>query len=1001
MAISLGATTPGRSAWFSYAIFLLFFQTEDASAMSVSTSTNEYQVLKEESACDNAASGGQMSIAKLPSNTSTTSTTVKQMATVQSLQKPGLPNPVEATNTRAETAPTEQEEEEPYDLLTEALHAAVVAPSERNQQVLTTGSNSLTTTVNELAQISALTAAIGPIRPPAMALPANSIQPSAVADSAPNLLAEPNFGASISSETPFHKKEPIPVIEGTIEPQNVRLLASDEPLQPESLQISRPEVTPKMDVAEASSKMLGPSFMSVSDEMRPSSNTGVVEGSRLLSETNELQIDSGEPFLKDKEPIGMPWTKLDSTEDVRGFVEPSGAGIQVNIEGVAENLEKMHSFSIVVESHEEQSRKSTENLAESTSIQIKIEDLSLRSGTSMPPVNSEGIASRVPETPGTALDATEVVQEYFETSVAIIQPNIEEEVAKNYAKVSFNLEVAKSLKNQQKYPVGESPIQFNVEKPPKFAGMVGDEITDESLAIQQEPTIETAPLLSCVEDSSEAAISSKLDVNEIEPYFERPFVEGTTESPQLVVSQIDAEKSPSNAKICTTLGPKAQEGQHDSLAVTDPEIVQDSSIKMDMNAVEICSAPIAEASGSQPEPLKGSTVQHHIDQFEKSKEEISSVTDVEVNPNSNLRLSANVLPYSSISPNFVDEKPSYGSINECLTVADVETGYNPNVLVGDNDEPSGQSMQGSLPRVNVPDSNLEESADVLKDSSYYNNIPDAVPTEVPESSLVDDAESDPNVNLQGSASIAEDLSCSNMFPAEVNEKPVAKSSFAINVESNFGFNLQLLANVPDEQSKSTSDVSNIVPTYLDPQLPSGMVAGPSNGLDVDPTKKLNPTAIPQSQLEKAQVLVEIVPVEDSLEEPITNSPNELHRQPELVVDTSNARLFGVGSPGPPVEEASSSTELPSSNTLIQPIQTGSGTNSLLAIESSTFEVSNSPVPEETLPFEAFNPMQANLDEDTQSSYPHSNNADDTPSESGGRLVDYNNTDSSASESINR
>ncbi|KAL5110260.1 Bromodomain-containing protein 9 [Taenia crassiceps] len=154
---------------------------------------------------------GHMSMAKMPSNTSTTNTTVKQMATVQPLQRLVSPscassddksiasNTLETCTTGADRESEDEEEEEvedgeTFDILSAALDASVTpATSEQisqqqpqqQQYVLTTycvmesgatsavleapgnptiAANPLAASVNDIAQISALTAAISPIQ---------------------------------------------------------------------------------------------------------------------------------------------------------------------------------------------------------------------------------------------------------------------------------------------------------------------------------------------------------------------------------------------------------------------------------------------------------------------------------------------------------------------------------------------------------------------------------------------------------------------------------------------------------------------------------------------------------------------------------------------------------------------------------------------------------------------------------------------------------------------
>ncbi|VDM30214.1 unnamed protein product [Hydatigera taeniaeformis] len=155
---------------------------------------------------------GHMSMAKMPSNTSTTNTTVKQMATVQPLQRLVSPsctssddksiasNTLETSTTEAEKESEDDEEVEDeeggtFDILSAALDASVTPAvseqmpqqqqSQQQQYVLTTycmmesgatsavleasgnpaiGTNPLAASVNDIAQISALTAAISPIQ---------------------------------------------------------------------------------------------------------------------------------------------------------------------------------------------------------------------------------------------------------------------------------------------------------------------------------------------------------------------------------------------------------------------------------------------------------------------------------------------------------------------------------------------------------------------------------------------------------------------------------------------------------------------------------------------------------------------------------------------------------------------------------------------------------------------------------------------------------------------
>ena len=153
----------------------------------------------------NSSGSGQMSMAKLPSNTLTTSTTVKQMASVQPPQLlAGSDSHTTSPDAMVEAPPTvtaeadEEQNEDSFDILSVALSASLTTePEQLHQQqnqsfVLTTLplmevgpgaaviepiatpqpppppslqlSNPLAASVNEIAQISALTAAISPIQ---------------------------------------------------------------------------------------------------------------------------------------------------------------------------------------------------------------------------------------------------------------------------------------------------------------------------------------------------------------------------------------------------------------------------------------------------------------------------------------------------------------------------------------------------------------------------------------------------------------------------------------------------------------------------------------------------------------------------------------------------------------------------------------------------------------------------------------------------------------------
>lgn len=195
--------------------FPLFFIKLESSFLSLQADTTEnlpssissdFQTLEVDS-----TGSGHMSMAKMPSNTSTTNTTVKQMATVQPLQRLVSPpcassddksvtsNRLEISTRGAEKESEDEEEEEgageeTFDILSAALDASVTpATSEQilqqqpqqQQYVLTTfcvmesgtasavleassnptiAANPLAASVNDIAQISALTAAISPIQ---------------------------------------------------------------------------------------------------------------------------------------------------------------------------------------------------------------------------------------------------------------------------------------------------------------------------------------------------------------------------------------------------------------------------------------------------------------------------------------------------------------------------------------------------------------------------------------------------------------------------------------------------------------------------------------------------------------------------------------------------------------------------------------------------------------------------------------------------------------------
>ncbi|KAM3172591.1 hypothetical protein ACTXT7_014221 [Hymenolepis weldensis] len=217
--------------------------TTATTTSSVLLSVNESQTLSEESVSGGnaTASGGQMSIAKLPSNTLTTNTTDKQMTAFQPQQNSAEEAEITSNEQDEEDRKDEEEEEGEgsFDILTEALNAAIVTPSDRNQPVLPDA-----VTVNELAQISALTAAISPIQQNFMPLPTSPIQHS---PGVPTTSAVPqNIPLIVSGGAPISTPIPISIIGQSGEPKFIPVLASGTQIYSPGVSISSipPQITP-------------------------------------------------------------------------------------------------------------------------------------------------------------------------------------------------------------------------------------------------------------------------------------------------------------------------------------------------------------------------------------------------------------------------------------------------------------------------------------------------------------------------------------------------------------------------------------------------------------------------------------------------------------------------------------------------------------------------------------------------------------------------------------
>ncbi|VUZ53918.1 unnamed protein product [Hymenolepis diminuta] len=217
--------------------------TSATTTSSVSLSVNELQTLNEESVSGSnaTASGGQMSIAKLPSNTLTTSTTDKQMTAFQPQQNSAEEAEITSNEQDEENRKDEEEEEgeESFDILTEALNAAIVTPSDRNQPVLPDA-----VTVNELAQISALTAAISPIQQNFIPLPTSPIQHS---PGVPTTSAvSQNIPLIVSGGAPISTPIPLSIIGQSGETKFIPVLASGTQIYSPGVTISSipPQITP-------------------------------------------------------------------------------------------------------------------------------------------------------------------------------------------------------------------------------------------------------------------------------------------------------------------------------------------------------------------------------------------------------------------------------------------------------------------------------------------------------------------------------------------------------------------------------------------------------------------------------------------------------------------------------------------------------------------------------------------------------------------------------------
>ena len=254
-----------------------------------------------------SSSGGQMSMAKLPSNTLTTSTTVKQMASVQPPQLLAVATSASASASEtsvainAESVETEEENGEPFDILSAALSASLTTEPEQMQKsqaqqsfVLTTlplmegvsnpaaieasgsltiappppppPSNPLAASVNEIAQISALTAAISPIQ----ALPTGAPPPP------PSRLAKPLL-MSVAGEVVSSASSTLLVLN-----------RSESPLPVSSSEESSPEkLTTPIEV--------GPSQV----EDHPIPLVEVLEGSSETEKSSGVEETSNEILIED------------------------------------------------------------------------------------------------------------------------------------------------------------------------------------------------------------------------------------------------------------------------------------------------------------------------------------------------------------------------------------------------------------------------------------------------------------------------------------------------------------------------------------------------------------------------------------------------------------------------------------------------------------------------------------------------------------------------------
>ncbi|VDO10729.1 unnamed protein product [Rodentolepis nana] len=1044
---------------------LIFKTTSTTTTSSVQLSANDLQALNEEesvSGSDTVGGGGQMSIAKLPSNTLTTNTTDKQMTAFQphnNSTEEETASDEQAEEGGKDGKEEEEEEEESFDILTEALNAAIVTPADRNQPVLPD-----VATVNELAQISALTAAISPIQQNYMPLPTSPIQHS---PGVPTTSAIPQNVQAMACGGGTPVTSPMPPIGQAGEPKYVPVLASGAQVYPPaSLQIgytlmqqselaqnmeanSLPVQETTMRAAEPlSDPMSAPleSLQTIDTQICHSSTAqkmdipsvpGVPKPASVpLHEAQDLPVIEKHIDLSNiSEPVQTGTTQPclsetavedSSKADVSSFnpdVTVNSPHLealesQINIEVPNANIDPLETtantqLKFEVNTHERLESSCTQDQADENDKK----EISVLSESQQP-----FLTNLIQSTSGGPVSDSIVIQD--NQAVPVVESFVEPQNIPPDPQI-YQSEFIPTL-NVAKEP---AELKVSSETPAPHLCSDGFALSKDVDAIPKnvlesedvdQKSIETAILYDLpvmeenAENSQEVTQQKSLHGRTSEEGLEVLEVEPTTAGIQVEGHEIGSpelqQKEVADKSKCAGLLYKGgfQQGRFPDTVTTKPTAENESSSpKMGVSEFE----PNYDVQESIFQPTvpqvfnqeASGDVEMHPDFSSENKEYKQEPQDIE--PAKGKGEPTSIEHLSEVRKELDQESTEASPI---LTDSSLTSNRSPQILGGS--PPENKTNIIAMDEPSTVHLQLEKLIDASECLTYSN---DMVPTvsytqssmtlhAVSNPSEVDDesSENDPIATV-GEQGTALDL-CEPVDSTVRNDKQesfeVLKSPNVISDVVSMEVDEKLPKETSDSSPLNTAVESEPIPSIQEPAAFQNMedfisMVGAGKG----PSSKLQePLPIPQSQINIDTYSVEppesfVVPESQNLEPSLVSSEeghSKDHSEMNTVYSSDDenpaANQLSVESSLEEQNSVQSSIPsiLPCDNASIQP-------DPILTLP--TFETSNSPVS-----VEAFNPQQANLDEDAQTGYPHS----DITLENGGGLVDYEYTDSSTSGSTN-